>query len=371
MNMATIAISATVFFVYCSANPVFETSDRNGGWPDGGYYVHNNMWNSARYNPCKSTLCAWSHDNWYVVTRMNNKTGDGAVKTYPNVHRDYDRVPIGSFESITSSFDETSPHVGIYNVAYDLWINGIAKPGCTEIMIWTENFNQVPGGKYVEEVTFGSQVYKVYRDRSSGYIALVAKANFTRGTVSLLDIIKWAMAKGWLSRNSSLNQICFGVEIVSTNDADSRFQVSAFSIDAKLRSRLNPTAPARDAANSSVSAGIAPQPIISRGVPAYASAGTASYGNNATYAQEGKWIPDCEWTVFSSPAWLAYDLSGVPAADRAKILVVWYGGGQAYDCSIIKGASYRMPGPYVIEGNAAAGAQKSTRDRLGDPCHRR
>ena len=98
----------------------------------------------------------------------------------------------------------------------------------------------------------------------------------------------------------------------------------------------------------------APLQIISRGVPAYASAGTAAYGNNAVYAQEG-WLPDCEWTVYNSPAWLAYDLSGVPASDRAKILVVWYGGGQAYDCSIIKGASYRMPGPYVLEGNAASG----------------
>ncbi len=103
---------------------------------------------------------------------------------------------------------------------------------------------------------------------------------------------------------------------------------------------------------------IAPQQIISRGVPAYASAGTAAYGNSAVYAQEGKWIPEGEWTVYSSPAWLAYDLSGVPAADRAKILVVWYGGAQAYDCSIIKGASYRMPGPYVLEGNAARGGAK-------------
>ncbi len=114
-----------------------------------------------------------------------------------------------------------------------------------------------------------------------------------------------------------------------------------------------------------VPAAIAPQPIISRGVPAYASSGTASYGNNATYAQEGKWIADCEWTVFSSPAWLAYDLSGAAAADRAKILVVWYGGGQAYDCSIIKGSSYRMPGPYVIEGNRAPGGQRVRPRQVG------
>jgi hypothetical protein len=233
-----VGVLSAVAIVRADPDPAFVTSDRNGGWPDSGYYVHNNMWNSAKYDPCKSTLYAWSHDNWYVVTRMNNKTGDGAVKTYPNVHRDYERVPIGSFESITSSFAETSPHVGIYNVGYDIWINGIAKPGCTEIMIWTENFNQVPGGKYVQDATFGSQVYKVYRARSGGYLAFVATTDLTRGTVGLLDIIKWTVARGWLSGNSTLDQICFGVEIVSTNDADAAFRVTAFSIDAKLRPRL-------------------------------------------------------------------------------------------------------------------------------------
>lgn len=104
---------------------------------------------------------------------------------------------------------------------------------------------------------------------------------------------------------------------------------------------------------------IAPQQMISRGVPAFASAGTAANGNSAVYAQEGKWLPESEWTVYSSPAWLAYDLSSVPAVNRMKILVVWYGGGQAYDCSIIKGASYRMPGPYVLEGNPAPGGTKT------------
>lgn len=104
---------------------------------------------------------------------------------------------------------------------------------------------------------------------------------------------------------------------------------------------------------------IAPQPIISRGVQAFASAGTAEYGNNAIYAQEGKWMPEAEWTVYNSPSWLVYDLSSVPKAHRATILVAWYGGGQAYDCSIIKGASYRMPGPYVLEGNKARGGAKS------------
>jgi hypothetical protein len=237
MKIATLLFLWTACFVTRAANPLFVTSDPNGGWSEGGYYVHNNMWNSRKYHPCTSTLHASSHANWHVVSRMNNKTGDGAVKTYPNVHRDYRSVPIGSFDSLTSTFAETGPHVGIYNVAYDIWINGIATAGCTEIMIWTENFNQVPGGKYVQDVAFGDRIYKAYKRSSSGYIAFVAKTNFTSGTVELLDMMKWTMAKGWLASTSTVNQICFGVEMVSTDDTDARFEVSAFAIDEKLRTK--------------------------------------------------------------------------------------------------------------------------------------
>jgi len=247
VNQATVALWAAAL-VTCAADPVFVTSDSNGGWANAGYYVHNNMWNSAKYTPCTSTLYASSYDDWYVVMRMNNTKRDGAVKTYPNVHRDYNRVPISSFDSLTSNFAETSPRVGIYNVAYDLWINGVATPGCSEIMIWTENFNQVPGGKYVQDVTFGGRIYKVYKTASSGYIAFVATPVFASGTLDLLEITKWAIAKGWLPDNSTLNQVCFGVEMVSTDDADATFRVTAFSIDAKPKVGL--TRPASEVTNS-------------------------------------------------------------------------------------------------------------------------
>jgi len=211
-------------------DPVFVTSDRNGGWSNAGYYVHNNMWNSAKYNPSAQTLYAWSFDHWQVLARMNNSTGDGAVKTYPNVHKDYDRVPIASLDALTTTFAATSPQVGIYNFAYDIWINGIASPGCTEIMIWTENFNQVPGGRYVRDVTFGARTYQVYRRTDNSYIAFVPTANFTSGTLDLLEIANWTIAQGWLPAQSTLNQICFGVEIVSTDDTDATFAVTAFAI---------------------------------------------------------------------------------------------------------------------------------------------
>jgi glycosyl hydrolase family 12 len=210
-------------------DPVFETSDPNGGWSVGGYYVHNNMWNCGSY-ACSETLYACSYDNWYVVANLNNDSGDGAVKTYPNVHKDYGDVPIGSFHAITSTFAETSPHVGIYNVAFDIWINGIASTGCTEIMIWNENHNQVPAGTQVETVTLGGRTYHVWKTPDSGYIAFVPTVIFTSGTVDLLEIFQWVMGKNWLPSDSWVSQIDFGVEIVSTDGRDAVFEFTDFSI---------------------------------------------------------------------------------------------------------------------------------------------
>ena len=215
----------------------FVTTDPNGGWAEGGYYIHNNMWNSAKYPPCESTLTAWSHDNWQVVTRMNNNTRDGAVKTYPNVHKDFRAAPIDSFASITSAFAATSPGVGIYNVAYDIWINGIAKSGHTELMIWTDNRKQAPSGRHMEDATFSGRTFKVYKTTTGAYIALVAAENFSAGKLDLLEIMNWLAAKGWIPANSTLSQICFGIEMVSTDDEAAKFQVTAFSIDAKAKAK--------------------------------------------------------------------------------------------------------------------------------------
>jgi hypothetical protein len=206
-------------------DPVFETSEPNGGWTDGGYYVHNNMWNS----PCCQTLYACAYDNWYVVSNQIDEAG--AVKTYPNVHKDYDAVSISSFSTITSTFAATTPHVGIYNVAYDIWLNGIASPGCTEVMIWTENFDQVPAGSMVETVTLGGWTYDVWRASWDWeYVAFVPDTPRTSGSIDLLEIFNWMISRGWIPPDSTVSQIDYGIEIVSTDGNDETFTVTDFSI---------------------------------------------------------------------------------------------------------------------------------------------
>jgi hypothetical protein len=209
-------------------SPSFTTSDPNGGWSNGGYYVHNNMWNQdAGLGP--ETLYACSYKDWHVVSNQTNSAG--AVKTYPNVHKDYDRAGISSFDYLTSTFAATGPHVGIYNVAYDIWLNGVATAGSNEVMIWTENYGQVPAGRKAETVTLGGRAYDVWKTNGNSYIAFVPASVMTYGSIDLLELLKWIMSKGWIPSNSTIGQICFGVEIVSTNGADAKFTFSDFSIN--------------------------------------------------------------------------------------------------------------------------------------------
>src|SRR4051794_27109557 len=195
-----------------------------------GFYVDTDTWNAASYQ-VSQTMYVCDYDSWYVVARMDNATGDGAVKTYPNVHQDFSAAPaISSFSTISSSFAHAGPHVGIYEFAYDIWLNGVASTGSTEVMIWTDTFKQVPSGSVQETVTFDGQSYQVYK--SGSYIAFVETTNVTAGSVNLLEFFNHIIAKGWIPSTSTLGAIDYGVELVSTGGVDATFALNGFSLTA-------------------------------------------------------------------------------------------------------------------------------------------
>lgn len=213
------------------ANPVFVTSDTNGGWSTGGYYVHNNMWNWQEGGP--ETLYACAYNNWYVDSTQPNTT---SVKTYPNVHLDINNMngaPLSNYRTISSTFAGAGPRVGIYNVAYDVWLNGVGwGGGTTEFMIWTENFNQRPLGSVMATVTFGGVTYDAWHYSGGGanVISLVAKSTIPSGSVNLKEMFDWAIGRGIMPSNPTVNQIGFGVEICATNNTRQRFTFTEFSV---------------------------------------------------------------------------------------------------------------------------------------------
>jgi lysophospholipase L1-like esterase len=93
---------------------------------------------------------------------------------------------------------------------------------------------------------------------------------------------------------------------------------------------------------------VAGMKLISRGVGSYASSGTASGANDASY--------NTYWRSRGTPASLAYDLSKVPPANRRSIYLVWYNDpSYGYDHALVGGPGYNNLGSYTIETNAAPG----------------
>ncbi len=215
------------------ADPAFVTS-ADDGWGDGDYYVHNNLWNASGFD-VSQTLAACSHRSWSVTATADDRAHDGAVKTYPNVHKDYhdwdtDKEPaLSSYPSIRSTFAATSPHVGVYNVAYDIWLNGV--PGNREVMIWTDNYRQVPAGSRVATgLSFAGRTWSLYATGDNEYLAFVPSQPMTRGSLDITAFLNYLVAKGRVPASSTLGQICFGVEIVSTDGKPATFRFTDFSV---------------------------------------------------------------------------------------------------------------------------------------------
>lgn len=110
----------------------------------------------------------------------------------------------------------------------------------------------------------------------------------------------------------------------------------------------------------------AAEPLISQGVPAYTSddcfgSKPASLANDNDYSSY--WRSCNAEPSVGTPVTLTYDLSGVSAAQRNHVVVVWYNDTVSgpYDPTLISNNSYNTPGDYTLQANAAAGGtQPST-----------
>jgi hypothetical protein len=209
-------------------SPEFTTSESDGGWSNGGYYVDNNVWNTAEAGP--ETVRACAYDNWYVESTQPDSS---SVKTYPNVHKDIDDQngkPVNGYAVIRSTFAGRGPGAGVYDVAYDLWLNGVGNgDGVSELMVWTENSKQVPSGDKLTTYTASGLTYDVWAD-DEGYVAFVSRTTQYSGSLDLKAMIAWAIGKGLIPPNPTINQIGYGIEFCSTGGGKARFTLTDFSV---------------------------------------------------------------------------------------------------------------------------------------------
>ena len=220
-----------------------EPRNAQSGVTEGRYYVTNDTWNVGRYLGLTQKLYVCNYNSWYALATMNNATGDFAVKTAPNVQETWYPVPtkLSRWESITSQFSDLPPgtgsNYGIWEFMYDIWLNGLADSSSTEVMIWTYNNGQTPGGSLSGSFTDAGQTYAVYHSSPPyQYIAFVDRSNHLSGRVNLLDFFNYVISRGWMPRSSTLYQICHGVELVSTNSRPEKFTINNFAVNMRANS---------------------------------------------------------------------------------------------------------------------------------------
>ena len=215
-------------------------NNAQSGVAKGNYYVTNDTWNAVHYMGVDQALYVCNYNNWYAIATMDNDTGDGAVKTSPNVQETWSPTPtkLSSWASITSQFSDVPPgtgsNYGTWEFMYDIWLNGLADSSSTEVMIWTYNNGQAPGGSPSGSFTAAGHTYDVYYSSPPyQYVAFVDRSNNLSGQVNLLDFFRYVISRGWIPSSSTLYQICNGVELVSTNDKPEKFTINNFSISMK------------------------------------------------------------------------------------------------------------------------------------------
>jgi hypothetical protein len=202
----------------------------------GVYDLYDNQWNcgASTGNSCgpeSAYGCVNADGTVSWVVTSDQAAGNTVVLSYPAMQENFGKNPLlSSFTTISSTFAETGPHVGIYEYAYDVWLNGVHAPGSTQVLVWVDNYHRVPAGSQVATTTLGAHTYDVWRTADGSSIVLESRAPFTSGTVDLLEIVDWTITQGWLSSSSTLGQIEFGVEIASTGGASATYAFNAFSI---------------------------------------------------------------------------------------------------------------------------------------------
>lgn len=213
-----------------------DPGNAQSGVTERNYYVTNDTWNAGGYSDLSQELDVCNYNSWYAIATMND-TGDGAVKTSPNVQETWYPAPtkLSRWKSITSQFSDVppgaGPNYGTWEFEYDVWLNGLADSNSTEVMIWTYNNGQAPNGSSIGPFTDAGRTYMVYYSPPPHqYIAFVATRGSLSGSVNLLHFFNYVISMGWMPASSTLYQICHGVELVSTNGKPEKFTINNFSI---------------------------------------------------------------------------------------------------------------------------------------------
>ncbi len=205
----------------------------------GEYTIINNCWGKGTITDFSQCIYVNKNVNGLSVgfnwqwPSINNE-----VKAYPEILYGWKpwsssstttKLPIrvGSIKKLNVSF--TSINTSIYgagNTAFDLWLTSVKTPTSSnitrEVMIWTKNYGQTPGGSKVATVTIDNVEYDLYTANWQWtYFAFVNKGVTNITNINLDKFLGYLFENLYISPNEFLASVEFGNEIVNGSGSTS------------------------------------------------------------------------------------------------------------------------------------------------------
>lgn len=216
----------------------WSSAEKLGQLAVDGYLVNNNVFSAEAGS---QSIHAYGPDSWYVdANHSRTDVRPGSIKSYPDTQRNFKDRPIDSFTQITAEYATTSPTVGEYDWAFDVWVGGIGGKSTAEVMFWVQHrYNGVLPPKNALEsttVTIDGQGFIAWRRKNGNggdYIALVMTPMKAAGSLDLLAVFRWLTSKGWLKGSDLVAAVEFGVEIANTAGGPQTFTLDNYTLTAK------------------------------------------------------------------------------------------------------------------------------------------
>lgn len=200
----------------------WTTSAPFGSFTSGAYTMNNDVWGSGA-GP--QTMWANSGSNWGVTSDQPATNG---VKSYPHAEFDINRS-LTALHGVSSKFNVTVPGTGVYNTAYDVWLNNNAY----EVMLWMNEVTAGPLGSLQQTVTVGGFTWKFYAGSNGAnqVYSFIDTGQVSSGTVDVLAVLKWLQSAGRFGGSTAtLGNVQFGWEISSTGGVNRTFTTNSYSV---------------------------------------------------------------------------------------------------------------------------------------------
>jgi hypothetical protein len=187
------------------------------------YVVMNNLW-GADTPQCISTTSG----GFAITTGNHNKPTNGAPASYPAIYYGchYTNcspgtnlpMQVSQISSATSSISYSYPGSGIYDAAYDIWLDPTPKKDAVnkqEVMIWFNHQGPIqPVGSKTATATIGGRTWDIWTGNNgmNDVVSYVAPAPIPSWNFSILDFVKDTKTRSSVTDSWYLTSVQAGFE---------------------------------------------------------------------------------------------------------------------------------------------------------------